>query len=148
MQRLRRKASFPGLWLGLAEIRTFAASMPAWSRILLGSPVTGNPHSSCDRERRCAEQIRIAIVAIGDGIAQPMRSAVGDRCSFVGDLCHGVAGGVTGIVQHSGRPVSHRCSLVRDLRSGLPDRFARQAWLRIVSVPWFGIFVVEAHIGL
>jgi hypothetical protein len=43
-----------------------------------GSPVTGNPHGRCDRERRCAKQIRIAIVAIGDGIAQPMRSPVGD----------------------------------------------------------------------
>jgi hypothetical protein len=53
--------------------------MPAWSRTLFGSPVVvGNAHGSCDRERRCAEQIRIAIVLIGNGIAQPMRSLLGD----------------------------------------------------------------------
>ena len=57
---------------------TFAASMPAWSRTLFGSPVVGNAHGSCDRERRCAEQIRIAIVLIGNGIAQPMRSPLGN----------------------------------------------------------------------
>ena len=69
-------------------------------------------------------------------------------------------------MQRSGCPVSHRCSLVRDLRSGLPDRFAslctpilyfllceigergKVRIARIVSVPRFGIFVVEAHIGL
>jgi hypothetical protein len=57
---------------------TFAASMPVWSRTLFGSPVVGNAHGGCDRERRCAEQIRIAIVLIGNGIAQPMRSPLGD----------------------------------------------------------------------
>jgi hypothetical protein len=44
----------------------------------LSSPVVSNADGSCDRERRCAEQIRIAIVPIGDGIAQPMQSPVGD----------------------------------------------------------------------
>jgi hypothetical protein len=56
----------------------FAASMAAWSRTLFGSPVVGDAYGSCDRERRCAEQIRIAIVLIGNGIAQPMRSPLGD----------------------------------------------------------------------
>jgi hypothetical protein len=77
----------------------------------LGSPVTGNPHGRCDRERRCAKQLRIAIVAVGDGIAQPMRSPVGDCYSFVGDLCHGVAGSVTGIV---------RCGCYRKTSNRLP----------------------------
>jgi hypothetical protein len=140
--------------------------VPRRRRLDLCPPLERNPDSGSDRERRCAEKIRIAIVPLGDGIAQPMRSSVGDRSSFVRDLCHGVAGGITGIVQHSGCPVSHRCSLVRDLRSGLPDRFAslytpllyfllcgidtcgKARTACIISVPRFGIFVVEAHIGL
>ena len=51
-------------FLTLTE-RDLPASMPAWLRTLFGSPVVGNAHGSCDRERRCAEQIRIAIVLIG-----------------------------------------------------------------------------------
>jgi hypothetical protein len=77
MQRLRHKAELSKIVSTLTE-RDLPASMPAWSRTL-GSPVVvGNAHGSCDRERRCAEQIRIAIVLIGNGIAQPMRSPLGD----------------------------------------------------------------------
>ena len=74
---VRHKAELSKIVSTLAE-RTFAASMPVWSRTLFGSPVVGNAHGSCDRERRCAEQIRIAIVLIGNGIAQPMRSPLGN----------------------------------------------------------------------
>ena len=78
VQRLRRKAEFSKIVSTLTE-RDLPASMPAWSRTLFGSPVVvGNAHGSCDRERRCAEQICIAIVLIGNGIAQPMRSPLGD----------------------------------------------------------------------
>jgi hypothetical protein len=77
VQRLRRKAEFSKIVSTLTE-RDLPASMPAWSRTLFGSPVVGNAHGSCDRERRCAEQIRIAIVLIGNGIAQPMRSPLGN----------------------------------------------------------------------
>jgi hypothetical protein len=78
VQRLRRKAELSKIVSTLTE-RDLPASMPAWSRTLFGSPmVVGNAHGSCDRERRCAEQIRIAIVLIGNGIAQPMRSLLGD----------------------------------------------------------------------
>jgi hypothetical protein len=77
VQRLRRKSELSKIDSTLAKW-TFAASRPARSCILLGSPVVGNAHGSCDRERRCAEQIRIAIVLIGNGIVQPMRSPLGD----------------------------------------------------------------------
>jgi hypothetical protein len=77
MQRLRRKAELSKIVSTLTE-RDLPASMPAWSRTLFGSPVVGNAHGSYDRERRCAEQIRIASVLIGNGIAQPMRSPLGD----------------------------------------------------------------------
>jgi hypothetical protein len=77
VQRLRCKAELSKIVSTLTE-RDLPASMPVWSRSLFGSPVVGNAHGSCDRERRCAEQIRIAIVLIGNGIAQPMRSPLGD----------------------------------------------------------------------
>jgi hypothetical protein len=77
MQRLRRKAELSRIASTLAErdLRGLNARVVAYP---LGSPVVSNADGSCDRERRCAEQIRIAIVPIGDGIAQPMRSPVGD----------------------------------------------------------------------
>jgi hypothetical protein len=72
MQRLRHNAELSRILFDGGGTGTFAASMSAWSRILLGSPVVGNPHGSCDRERCCAEQIRIAILLIENAVAQSM----------------------------------------------------------------------------